>query len=951
MDRKIQKHSGNDGGQIRLIHIPVATYRIQFTPDFTFEDMMTFADYLRDLGISDLYASPVFTAQKGSSHGYDIVSMNEINPELGGMEGFEKLNDLLKERGISWLQDIVPNHRAFDGRNHLLMDVLEKGPESDYYRFFDIDWDHPYENIRKRILAPFLGDFYANCLERGEIQLSLSDTGFSINYYEHSFPLALKTYSNLLRHNIGDLKSRLGEKNPDVVKLLGIINFADNLEEERKSNPDFNFGNFLKEVLWNLYNNSEQIRRHIDSNICEYNGESGNSESFNLLDDILSEQYFRLSYWKVGTEELNYRRFFSINDLICLRVEDEEVFSNTHQLVFRLIEEGRFHGVRIDHIDGLFDPSQYINRLRKDAPEIYIVAEKILEKDENLPFYWPLHGTTGYDFLAWCNNLFVDADNGEALERIYRDFSGFEANYDHLVTEKKRNIIGNHMAGDIDNLALMLKEIANRKRQGNDLTLYGLRRAMVEILTQFPIYRTYVNQEHFSERDRNIFRYVIDRCKDKVPQLVNELDLIRDYFLGEFEGAIDSEDSFHWRNFIMRLQQYTGPLMAKGVEDTVFYIYNRHISLNEVGDDPSVFGVSRSDFHDFIQERAVHWPNTMNTTSTHDTKRGEDARARINVISENPHEWQSMLSEWRGINQKYKKSLETGETPSGNDEYLLYQTLIAAMPFSGPDEDNFTGRIKNYMIKASREAKVYTSWLRPDNDYENGLLEFIDSILDVEQNRDFLDSFLDYQKKIAGFGILNSLSQVTIKLTCPGVPDLYQGSELWDLSLVDPDNRRPVDYVKRKNYLEEITTGAMENAVELTRRLMNSPEDGKIKMFLIHRLLEARKMFRPLFSEGGYQPLEVNGELEHNIIAFQRINHESSTIVVAARFFSEFMKEPLTHFPESLWKDACINISQEVKQDMYNIITEERLSIEHKLPLRSVLCHLPVAVLVAAGPK
>ena len=915
------------------------------TPEFTFEKAEQICEYLRDLGISDFYASPVFTARKGSEHGYDIVNMNEINPELGGRDGFERLSSRLRELNMNWLQDIVPNHRAFEGSNKLLMDIFEKGPESPFFHYFDITWDHTYESINGRVLAPFLGDFYARCLERGELRLDFSEDGFRIYYYEKFFPISLASYRMILVHNLNRLIAEIGHRHPDLVKFNAIINFLDNLDMERENNPDFDYAGFVKKILRDLYEQSEWIHRHIDDNVKKFNGAPGDPDSFNLLDELLDQQYFRLSYWKVGTQELNYRRFFSINDLISLRVENEEVFLHTHKLLFELINEGKINGVRLDHIDGLFDPTNYLNRLREKAPEVYMVAEKILEPEEDLPVYWPLHGTTGYDFLAHVNGVFIDAGNEDAFTRIYHEFSGRTRSFDKIITDKKRSIIGKHMAGDIDNLALKLKDIANRSRRGNDLTLYGLRRAMVEILTQFPIYRTYVDQDHFSERDRNVFELVIKQCKEIIPDLVNEFELIHSYILGEFEGETDEEEREDWRYFIMRLQQYTGPLMAKGVEDTAFYIYNRFCSLNEVGNDPRLFGCTVEKFHDFNMKRSLHWPRTMNATSSHDTKRGEDVRTRVNVISENPDEWERNIKSWRNINHHLKTWIRNRECPTANDEYFIYQTLIGAMPFEGPEADNFTERMKEYFIKTAREAKLNTSWLRPDGDYEDALIRFVQNLLKTENENEFLQAFLPYQKKTAFFGILNSLTQTTLKLCCPGIPDLYQGTELWDINLVDPDNRRPVDYEKRKEYIRDILHRFENDTENLLKELTDRPETGKIKMFLINRLLETRRKHPSLFLEGDYQPLSISGAKRWHLIAFSRQLNNKVLIVITTRFHSRIYSENTLPIPTEIWEDAAAHVPER-QGDYLNVLTGEKISVDENLLLKDVLDPFPVCALL-----
>ena len=505
----------------------------------------------------------------------------------------------------------------------------------------------------------------------------------------------------------------------------------------------------------------------MDENITLLNGQKGEIESFNNLDDILSEQSFRLSFWKVAAEEINYRRFFTINELISLKVEDEAVFHDTHQLIFRLIEKGKCDGLRIDHIDGLCDPTMYLERIRKQADHIYLIVEKILDFNEKLPSFWPVQGTTGYDFLNYVNGLFCNKINRNEFARIYYKFTGLRTSYDNLVSEKKRLIIGKHMAGNIDNLAQLMKNIAGKERYGRDITLYGLKRALVEFMAFFPVYRSYINEHMFSESDKHYIQKAIQDARHHNPDLLYELHFIDKFFAPDFADHLSEEGKKQLLHFIMRVQQFTGPLMAKGFEDTVLYIYNKLVSLNEVGGNPHRFGVTDEEFHAFQAQRAAHFPHSLNTTSTHDTKRGEDVRARIHVLSEIPKEWNNNLRRWSKLNKRKKKKLYETLMPDENDEYFLYQTMLGVFPFYEHEEKRFTERIKEYVIKAVREAKRYTAWIKPDTEYENACISFVENILDPQEENLFLKEFRCFQKKIAFYGIFNSLSQTLIKITAP----------------------------------------------------------------------------------------------------------------------------------------------------------------------------------------
>ncbi|GGA56524.1 alpha-amylase family glycosyl hydrolase [Okeania sp. KiyG1] len=517
------------------MRIPITTYRIQFTPNFGFESAKVIVQYLAELGISDIYASPIFKAKTGSEHGYDVVNPNILNPELGGQEKFTALAAEIKSNEMGWLQDIVPNHMAFGSQNHILVDVLENGPESQYRDYFDIDWNHPYEGIKGRVLAPFLGKFYGDCLESGELKLNYGQNGLTVNYYDHQFPIRIDSYTQVLTYNIGKLRNKLGRKNQDFVKLQGVLYSLKYIPSGSEGRERYDQISFIKGMLWELWNENPHIKEFIEENIKTFNGVPGKPESFDLLDKLLSEQYFRLSFWKVGNEELNYRRFFTVNDLISVRVEDEQVFNTTHALILEMLKQKKFTGLRIDHIDGLYSPAQYLNRIREKANAPYIVVEKILEPSEDLPVNWPVQGTTGYDFLNYVNGLFCDHFNEEEFDRIYSRFIKGTSNYGQLADENQRLIINKHLAGDIDNLAHLLKDISSKYRYASDFTIFGLKAALVEVMSVFPVYRTYVSKEGVSKADRECIQRVIAKTKEKIPffinELLNELSFIEKFFV------------------------------------------------------------------------------------------------------------------------------------------------------------------------------------------------------------------------------------------------------------------------------------------------------------------------------------------------------------------------------------------------------------------------------------
>jgi (1->4)-alpha-D-glucan 1-alpha-D-glucosylmutase len=933
-----------------IMRIPTATYRIQFHSGFKFSAVKAIADYLAELGISDLYASPIFKARAGSTHGYDVVDPVHLNPELGTSEEFDLLIQDFQRRDIGWLQDIVPNHMAYDSQNLFLMDVLENGSDSEYFDYFDINWNHQYEDIRGRVLAPLLGNFYGECLENGEIQLQYNQTGLSVNYFGLQLPVRIESYSRFITQNLGHLGRSLGRRHPDFVKLLGILYLMKNVTGETKGKERYDQIAFVKGLLWELYEQNSEVKEFIDKNIEFFNGEKGNSESFNLLDSLLQEQFYRLSFWKVGAEEINYRRFFTVNELISVKVEELKVFNKTHALIIQLVEEGKFTGLRIDHIDGLYDPAQYLERLQERVGDTYITVEKILELEEQLPNSWKIQGTSGYEFLNYVNGVFCCNANEQKLEEVYSRFAKLTAPYEKLVAEKKQLIIEKNLAGDIENLAQRLKRIAGQSRQGSDFTQYGLKRALTEVLTLFPIYRTYISEQGATEIDRQYIQQTIEKAKLQVPLLLRELNYIETLLLGDDQESLTVEQKAERLEFIMRMQQITGPLMAKGVEDTLLYVYNRLLSLNEVGGNPGHFGITVDAFHAFNQQKSDRWTHSMNATATHDTKRGEDVRARLNILSEIPEEWEAQVKIWREINHPRKIRNQGTIIPDDNDEYFFYQTLVGSFPFTTDpftteEYSEFVQRIKDYVVKAVREAKVHTAWLRPDNNYEDGYISFAEAVLAEPEINEFLQKFIPFQKRIAEYGILNSLSQTLLKNICPGVPDLYQGAELWDLSLVDPDNRRPVDYSKRVALLQEIK--AQPDALKLLDQLFSSKEDGKIKLFLTYKLLQVRKENLALFQQGIYQPLKVSGKFENHVVAFARTYRGEKAIAIAPRFFTDLIDPGKLPLGEQIWADTAIELPPDMPFTWRNAVTTQILQSESKLLVAEALKHFPVALLLS----
>ncbi|MFW6296824.1 MAG: malto-oligosyltrehalose synthase, partial [Halothece sp.] len=813
------------------------------------------------------------------------------------------------------------------------------GSDSEYFDFFDNNWTQPYEEMHGRVLAPLLGNFYGRCLENGEIKLHYDETGLTVNYYDNKFPIRIGSYFQFITYNLGHLTRKLGRHHPDYVKLMGILYLLKSIPSEAKGKERYDQINFVKGLLWELYTQNSEVEEFINKNLIEFNGEKGKPETFDLLGSLISDQFYRLAFWKVGAEEINYRRFFTVNELISVKAEEVRVFHKTHELINNLVEEGKITGLRIDHIDGLYNPTEYLERLREKVGDVYITVEKILELEEELPDFWPIQGTSGYDFMNYVNGILCRKQSKHKLEKIYSQFTGHKTIYEEQIIEKKALILEKNLAGDIDNLAQILKRVSSHTREGSDFTLNGLKRTLSEVLILFPVYRTYANPNGIREADQNYVYEVISEAKKRIPLLVNELNFIQKILLLEYEDFRTEIQRKEWLHFVMRFQQLTGPLMAKGVEDTLLYVYSRLLSLNEVGGNPGQFGITLETFHQFNSQKAKQWPSGMNATATHDTKRGEDVRARLNVLAEIPEEWGKQVQEWSEINAAHKNDT----IPDPNDEYFFYQTLVGAYPFDSEEIPNFTERVKQYMIKAVREAKVHTAWLHPDNEYEEGFIQFVEKVLKPSQSNSFLQKFLPFQKQVAEYGIYNSLTQVLIKNTVPGVPDLYQGAELWDLSLVDPDNRRPVNYDKRMAVLTDIEEKAQKNVLQLIQELFATKEDGRIKLFVTHRVLQARKACRAIFDKGDYSPLPVSGKWKESVVAFARTYDNNTVVAIAPRFLSSLIQPGELPLGNQVWEDTTVELPQKQWQ---NAITSHTLE-GNKILIGDVLAHFPVALLVS----
>lgn len=971
-----------------LRRIPRATYRLQFNSQFAFEQAAGIVDYLDRLGISHCYASPYLKARPGSPHGYDMIDHNALNPELGGAEDFERFVAALHERGMGQILDIVPNHMGIMGSdNAWWLGVLENGPASAHAQFFDIDWFPYEEELRGRVLLPVLGDHYGTVLENGELKLAFDSARgeFSIFYYQHRFPVDPAEYTRILGYGLERLSARLGVEHACVLEFQSLVTAFGHLPKRMETGPEQTAERsrdkeILKQHLAALHASSADIARFIEDTIAEFNADSGEVTRFQPLHELLEAQPYRLAYWRVASDEINYRRFFDINDLAALRMENIEVFESTHRLVLDLLVTGKVDGLRIDHTDGLYDPVQYFRRLQQNAAALqalpalagahdgegaramdgyrplYVVVEKILAAHEHLPENWPIAGTTGYDFMNQCNGLLVDPAAAEKLEQAYIDFVGEKIDFEELRYASKRLIMKVAMAGELNVLAHQLSRIAASDRHTCDFTMNSLRMALAEIVACFPVYRTYVSAEQVSADDIRHVDWAVAIAKKRSQAAdLGIFDFIRDILLKVRAEGKNQAYQETVTAFAMKFQQYTSPVMAKGMEDTSFYLYNRLVSLNEVGGDPRRFGVPVNVFHRANQDRARHFPHAMLATSTHDSKRSEDVRARIDVLSELPDEWLTAASRWSRINQIGSRIVDGKPAPSGNDEYLLYQTLVGIWPLEEVDNTAQAGlgeRVEGYMLKAVREAKVYSSWINPNTEYEAAVSGFVRALVAAGGDNRFLADFLPFQRRIARLGMLNSLSQVLLKLTAPGVPDIYQGNELWDFSLVDPDNRRLVDYERRRAMLAELQdtfSVDAEQTAERARGLLATMEDSRIKLYITWKTLALRRQNEALFRQGEYLPLKVEGERAEHLCAYARHLDGDTVIVIAPRWFAALSENgqgwPLR--PHA-WKNTWIELPVPLAGAAWrNLFTGESFAIKGKtvLALDGGFQHFPYGLL------
>jgi (1->4)-alpha-D-glucan 1-alpha-D-glucosylmutase len=905
---------------------PRATYRLQLSRQFGFRDAALLVPYLAALGISHVYTSPITMARPGSAHGYDIIDHNRLDPELGGEEDFRSLVAALHCHGLGLIVDFVPNHMGIGADNSWWLDVLEWGEGSPYAAYFDINWDAARPDLKGRVLLPVLGAQYGEILERGEIELGFyaAEGSFYAAYFEHRFPIAPCCYATILAAARGSLAALaadfavLGRSPGDAREMAAALKrrLAEAAREPRTAAV-------------------------IGAALATFKGGPDEPQGLDRLHRLLERQHYRIADWRVAAEEINYRRFFNINDLAGLRMELPALFEHTHRMLFALIRRGDVQGVRIDHVDGLFDPRAYCERLRQSiGGSPYVVVEKILARYEMLPD-WPVEGTTGYDFANQVLGVFVDPTGEAAMNGLYRRFAGRDETFAEVLYAAKRRIMNINLASEMNVLADEFHRLSMQDRRTRDFTLNGMLAALEEVVAAFPVYRTYVSARGAAPDDRRYTGWAVSQAKTRWRSASTSIfDFLQAVLTAQSATAANAVpgDALH---AAMHFQQLTGPVMAKAAEDTAFYRYTRLLALNEVGGDPGRFGVSVSAFHHLTQERARLWPRAMVTTATHDTKRGEDGRIRLALLSEMPREWGRRLSRWFRLNRSRRSEIDDAIVPSRNVEYLFYQALLGAWP---PDllPSDTSGmqllgeRLEAFLIKAVREAKQETSWSNPNAAYEAALRRFVRGVLDAVRANPFLDQFHAFVMVLARPAAVASLAQLALKLTVPGVPDIYQGGELWDFNLVDPDNRRPVDWHQRRALLDRIADRPL---VDLAENWC----DGREKLFVMRRLLELRHAKPALFSDGDYQPLETEGEQSGCLCAFARRLGDEAIVVVVPRLVMRLFRDGGI----AGWGDTEIVLPPAAAwQDLFS---GRPLGDPRRLSAKRLFADFPVGVLVGTA--
>jgi len=996
------------GQRIAAQRLPIATYRMQFNRHFTFRQAQELVPYLAALGISDLYASPLLQAREGSLSGYDVVDYGAINSELGTRDELESLSRSLRGAQMGLILDVVPNHMGTGGgRNRWWQDVLENGPSSPYADYFDIDWMPLKPDLAHKILLPVLGDQYGKVLEDGQLSVRLDGGVLWLHCYDSRYPLAVGSYAAVLGALADPLAQQLGAENSELLEFLSILTAIRNLPPQTAATrpqvlEKHREQDVIKRRLKELLGRSPAIAAAIESGLSSLNGTRGDARSFDRLDALIREQSYRLAYWRVAADEINYRRFFDINELAAVKMEQREVFENSHGLVFELLDRDIVQGLRIDHPDGLFDPRGYLSQLQEKrflqlarhqwesrqlataaadawpamenrlhelfrlakenlasplARPLYVIVEKILGAGEPLPEDWPVHGTVGYKYLCALSGLFVAADAEQPLSAMYTRFSGESLDYRELAYRCKRLIVRMNMSSELAVLGHRLDRLSERNRWTQDFTLSSLTQALQEVIAVFSVYRSYVEEGRVGDGDRRYIESAVARAKRRNPAMSASIfDFVRDLLLLRYRENADEEERTAQRALVGKFQQLTGPIMAKAIEDTAFYRFNRLVSLNEVGGDPVRFGTSAAEFHKLNAERVQLFAHSLSASSTHDTKRSEDVRARINVLSEIPREWRQHVLRWARWNKRFRTDVEGQPAPSANDEYLLYQTLVGIWPDeipAGAARQQLVERLQQYMLKVAREAKSHTSWISPHEPYEQALLQFVAAIFQAEKKRPFVANLHEFARLVADHGRWNSLSQLVLKIASPGAPDFYQGTELWSLTLVDPDNRQSVDFGLRQRLLADLQArdGAGSRA-ELLRELLEHRQDGRVKLFTTWQALLTRRKWPELFTAGEYLPLEVRGTHAERLIALARRRSGELAIAAVPRLTARVCgfggPPPLA----GAWGDTVVVLPPEIRgrSGLVDCFTQRQYSLAtESLRAAELLEQFPAALLTTGG--
>ncbi len=1031
--------------------VPGATYRLQFHNDFSFEKACQVARYLSNLGVSHAYASPLLQARPGSVHGYDVRDFAHFDEALGGDEGFDQFCTALREAGLGLILDVTPNHMSADPSNPWWRDVLENGPNSPYSHYFDIDWAPGKAELANKVLVPLLGEQYGVVLESGQLKVEHTEGEFRLRYFTHVLPLGPTTVVPLLTREIDQLVSALGDTHESVIELQSIITAIEHLPPptattaeavaERQREKEV-----IKRRLRTLEEANQAIRAHIQANIAFYNGESSEPDPFAPLDKLLGEQAYRLCHWRVAADEINYRRFFDINELAAICMENPDVFHATHERVLRELGSRRIDGLRIDHVDGLFAPVTYLwrlqwgylvellrqswqrlvpgsqggdgdswtdvapqalrevcRRLQLNVPDpddrralfgrseeplqqdelpsdsladfekqqsdqsrelpLFVLVEKILGAREPLPEAWPVAGTTGYDFAHNCDGLFLDASGWGEIENFYRKVTGDARSFDEVVRASKIIILRASMSSQLQMLAHQLDRLSEQHRRTRDFTLNWLRYALREMLIYFPVYRVYPETDGISPADREFILAAVRTARRQNPAMDGTVfNFLRDVLLLDHPEDLEAEKRAERELFVGRLQQLTSPVMAKGIEDTAFYTYVPLVSVNEVGNDPREAVVSPPAFHTSNVQRSATHPHAMLASSTHDSKRTEDVRARLHVLAEIPQLWRKRVARWTRMNRRLRATIDGQSLPSAADEYLFYQSLVGIWPLERPGPEELTSlaqRLQQYMEKATHEAKQHTSWINPDARYDQAVQDFVAQSLDTTRRNPFIENVHGFVEQLAPWGLYSSLCQLTLKMTSPGFPDIYQGQELWDFSLVDPDNRRPVDFERRQELLTALQQRTSDPAglVDTARQLALDPTNDQLKLFVTWRLLGLRRRWPPLFSSGEYLPLDVDGAAREHLVAFARRcgkdeANAASLLVVVPRMLVKYaldaQRDPFADFTlwrsDGFWQDTTVDTKLLAGFRGTNVFTGQCLELNDSAPVSSLLDSFPVGV-------